>query len=186
VATPARRRRWTVSEVHAIPWDGQRREVLGGELFVTPTPVLLHQRAVQLLAHLLTPYATRIGGVLFNTPGDIVLTPETLVQPDVFVAPRNPAVPLREWSQITELLLVVEVISPSTARRDHTFKRDFYQSRRIPEYWIVDTTARHIERWRPDSSSAEVLREEIVWHAAGADAPLRVDLVAFFREVWDE
>jgi Uma2 family endonuclease len=186
VATPARRRRWTVSEVLDIPWDGQRREVLGGELLVTPAPVFLHQRAVFLLAMMLFPYARSIGGEVVALPGDIVLTPETLVQPDVFVAPRNPAVPLREWSQITELLLVVEIISPSTARRDRTFKRDYYQSRRIPEYWIVDTTARHIERWRPDSSSAEVLREEIVWHAAGAAAPLRVDLVAFFREVWAE
>ncbi len=186
MATPARRRRWTVSEVLAIPWDGQRREVLGGELFVTPAPVLLHQRAVRLLGQLLTPYATRIGGELFNTPGDIVLTPETLVQPDVFVAPLDPAVPLRQWSQIAQLLLVIEVISPRTAKRDRTIKCDYYQSRRIPEYWIVDNSARHIERWRPDSSSAEVLREEIVWHPAGADAPLTADLLEFFREVWAE
>ena len=186
MATPARRRRWTVSDVLAIPWDGQRREVLGGELFVTPAPVLLHQRAVMLLGYLLTPYVTSVGGELFNLPGDIVLTPETLVQPDVFVAPRDPAVPLREWSQIAELLVVVEVISPRTAKRDRTIKRDYYQSRRIPEYWIVDNGARHIERWRPDSSRAEVLREEIVWYPAGASAPLTIELVAFFREVWAE
>ncbi|MDZ7631525.1 MAG: Uma2 family endonuclease [Gemmatimonadaceae bacterium] len=178
--------RYTVEEVLAIPWDGNRREVLGGELFVTPAPVLMHQRTVSLLGQMLAHFSAAIGGEMFNAPGDIVLTPETLVQPDVFVAPLDPATPLREWSQIEHLLLVVEVVSPRTAKRDRTIKRDYYQSRRIPEYWIVDTVARQVERWRPDSTEAEVLRDLIIWHPAADHAPLTIDLVAFFRTVWAE
>lgn len=186
MAMPSPKVHWTVEEVLAIPWDGNRREVINGELFVTPSPVLLHQRAVLELAFLLNPYVVSRGGELFAVPADIVLTPETLVQPDVFVAPLDPAVPLREWSQIAHLLLVVEVVSPRTAKRDRTIKRDYYLSRRIPEYWIVDNTARAIERWRPDDTEAEVQRHEIVWRPSEHHDPLTIDLVAFFRKVWAE
>ena len=53
------RRDWTVDEVRAIPEDGNRYEVIDGELFVTPAPSWLHQRAAIELLFLVRPYADR-------------------------------------------------------------------------------------------------------------------------------
>ncbi len=186
MAMPACNHRYTVDEVLAIPWDGNRREVIDGELFVTPAPALLHQRAINELLSLLRDYAWLIGGEAFSSPADIVLTDAALVQPDVFVVPRTSGVRLTDWSQVAQLLLAAEVLSPRTARRDRTGKRALYQAQRVPEYWIVDLVARVIERWRPDSSEPDLLREVLLWQPVPAHAPLSIDLVAYFRQVLEE
>ena len=186
MAMPARKDRYTVDEVLAMPWDGNRREVIDGELFVTPAPALLHQRATNELLAMLRDYAPQIGGEAFVSPADIVLTESALVQPDLFVVPRQAGVRLTAWSQVVTLLLAVEVLSPRTAKRDRTVKRALYQSQRVPEYWIVDTVARLIERWRPDSTEPELLRDELLWQPVPAQEPLLIDLVAFFGAVMEE
>lgn len=176
----------TVADVLAIPEDGNRHEFINGRHVVTPAAILVHERAVRLLMKVLEPYAEASGAEAFGARGDIVLSPETLVQPDVFVVPRQAGVQLLAWDQIKFLLLTVEVLSPRTARRDRTEKRDYYQSRGVPEYWIVDNKARRVERWRPESVEAELLRETLVWHPVPANPPLVLDLVDFFRRVFDE
>ena len=50
---------------------------------------------------------------------------------------------------MSKLLLAAEVISPSSARGDRVDKREAYQRNGVPEYWIVDTAARVVERWHP-------------------------------------
>ena len=82
-------------------------------------------------------------------------------------------------------MLAVEVLSPSTARRDRREKRRLYQ-RFADEYWIVDLDARLVERWRPGDVRPEVLDETLSWQPAGAVEPLVVDLAAYFREAWGE
>ena len=91
----------------------------------------------------------------------------------------------KEWAEVRALLLVVEVLSPSTARLDRNKKRRLFQRERVPEYWIVDVDARVIERWRPDDDRAELLDDEITWHPAGATNALRIDLAELFAEVID-
>jgi Uma2 family endonuclease len=78
----------------------------------------------------------------------------------------------------------VEVLSPSTAARDQEEKRRLYQQH-ADEYWIVDLDARVIERWRPREERPVVLDTELMWQPDGADAPLTLDLPAYFREVLD-
>jgi Uma2 family endonuclease len=176
----------SVADVLAIPWDGKRRELIGGRMYVTPAPVLLHERAVMRLYDLVHPYASTLVGETFANAADIVLTPDTLVQPDLFVVPREPGVRLLEWQQITRLWLTVEVISPRTAHRDRTIKRDYYMARHVPEYWIVDHTARHVERWRPDLLAADVVRDTLIWQPVPETPALSIDLAHYFQRVFDE
>ena len=75
------------------------------------------------------------------------------------------------------------MLSPDSARADRRVKRRHYQRAGVPEYWLVDLDARVAERCRPGDERPEVLSEELLWHPAGAGAPLRVELDAFFREV---
>ena len=119
-------------------------------------------------------------GCAFVSPADIIFSPTTLVQPDVFVVPGADGRPPREWSDIRRLLLAIEVHSPSTARRDRGVKRRLYQREGVPEYWIVDCDARCIERWRPGDELPESLTDRITWQPEGAAMPLVVELSEFF------
>ena len=184
---PQAAQEWTADLVRALPDDGKRYECIDGELFVTPAPRLLHQRALTTLLLLLHEYVKRhqVGELLFS-PADIEFDPRTLVQPDIFVAPFVAGRRPRTWPEIRELLLAVEVLSPSTARADRQVKRRKYQRQGVPEYWIVDLDARLVERWRPGDERPEILEGRLVWHPAGAPEPLVIDLAAFFAAVLDE
>jgi len=78
------------------------------------------------------------------------------------------------------------VISPSSARGDRVDKRESYQRNGVPEYWIVDTAARVVERWHPADDRPEIVSDQIIWTPAGAAEPFVLDLVAYFAEVFGE
>jgi Uma2 family endonuclease len=178
-------RYWTADDVRALPDDGNRYECIDGALLVTPSPRWTHQRAVFRLMLRLTAFVDEhaLGDLLFS-PADIELEPGTLVQPDAFVAQmRAHAQPPYEWSDVASLLLAVEVLSPSTRRRDRTVKREFYQRSGVGEYWVVDVDARRVERWRAADSEPEILSETLTWAPVGAAAPLELNLPEYFAEV---
>ena len=68
-----------------------------------------------------------------------------MLQPDLFVVPGRETQSLRAWTDVTALLLVIEIVSPSTAHYDHQLKRLRYQRAGVPEYWIVDLQHERIE-----------------------------------------
>jgi Uma2 family endonuclease len=105
-----------------------------------------------------------------------------LVQPDVFVVPREEARTLA-WSGIKTLLLVAEVLSPSSARGDRFIKRLRYRQAGVPVYWAVDGDARSVEIWTPVDDFPEVERERLAWQPAGARAPFTLQLGDLFRPV---
>ena len=178
---------WTADMVRALPDDGKRYEVIDGELFVTPSPALLHQRAAFAVAKLVSAYVDRhtLGEVLL-APADVLSSKHVLVQPDVFVVPlidgRKPA----SWEETARLLLAIEILSPSTARADRHVKRRLYQREGVPEYWIVDVDAGLIERWRPEDERPEILAEQLEWRPDPTHPPLLLDLPAYFRDVTGE
>jgi Uma2 family endonuclease len=184
--TPVHRpKRWTIDQLYALPDDGTRREIIDGELFVTPAPSLVHQNAVMelyvlLRAHLLEHPVGRV----FVAPADVEVSEDTVVEPDLFVIPRVPPPWPRAWRWDRGMLLAVEVLSPGTARADRQAKRRLYQRRGLPEYWIVDLDARLVERWTPADDRPEVLVEELRWHPEGAGTPLVVQLPAYFERAW--
>lgn len=176
---------WTVTRLHALPDDGNRYEIIDGVLYVTPSPGLLHQWALGVLYQTLLPYTGSVGIELLWSPADIQFSERTVVQPDLFAFERVPGKPVQDWRDVHPLVLVVEALSRSTRRRDRTTKRALYQAERIDEYWIVDTEARSIERWRPDASAAEMVSGWLDWQPKAAHDPLRIDVAAYFRRVLD-
>jgi Uma2 family endonuclease len=174
---------YTAEMVRALPDDGQRYEVVHGELLVTPAPRRPHQRIVTRLAVVLTGYLEGRGlGEVLVSPADISWGPENLVQPDVFVAPL-PEARQDDWRSIRTLLLAVEVLSPSTTRADRFTKRRLYQEVGVSAYWIVDPERRCVEVWTPGAAFPAVEWEAVTWEPAGAAEPLRVSLVELFRPV---
>jgi Uma2 family endonuclease len=184
---PETRTRWTADMVRALPDDGNRYEVVDGELLVTPAPTRLHQRAVAEFLVVLHEYARSSGvGEALTSPADWELDRHAMVQPDVFVEGYVGGRPTNEWNVGAPLLLVVEILSPGTARADRTVKRRRYQRAGIPEYWIVDLDARVVERWRPDDERPEVLGETIEWGPAAGVEPLTIALPPLFARIHGE
>ncbi len=119
-------------------------------------------------------------GHLFASPADISWSDDTLVQPDLFVADFEQARTM-DWAQMKKLLLVIEVMSPSTARYDRFTKRRFYQDVRIPAYWIVNGDEHFVEVWTPDSELPGIERERVVWSPGESSPPLMIDLKELFN-----
>jgi len=183
---PALEKEWTAEMVRALPHDGNRHQVVDGELFVTPAPTWRHGDVVLELALTFSQFLKgNPVGHLKISPQDVELDYRTLVEPDLFVVPLVGGKKPRLWGDVRELLLVIEVLSPSTARLDRRVKRQRYQRESVPEYWIVDVDARLIERWRPGDERPEILVEQIEWDPAGASQPLVIELREFFQRTLD-
>ena len=172
---------WTVSMLETLPEDGQRYEIIDGALYVTPSPRVRHQQVITNLAAILQPYVARAGGALvLVSPADVRKGGDTSVQPDLFVvrlsADGRVVVPIK----LSDLLLVIEVLSDRTARSDRQDKRWLYQREGVAEYWIVDAEAWVIECWRPGDDRPEILSEEIRWRYTDSAEALVISLPAFF------
>lgn len=127
-----------------MPNDGLIREVLDGELFVTPAPSPLHQRVSKRLQRQLEAWFEASGrGEVFNAPVDVILSPHDVAEPDLVVVTESRLVTSRAIEGAP--VLVVEILSPSTAERDHTLKARRYALAGVEYYWIVDIDARRIE-----------------------------------------
>ncbi len=173
----------TIEELLALPDDGMRHELLDGAHVVTPAPQYLHQKAVGELDFLLrSVLRARPDAEVLTSPADVVLGPETLVQPDLFVIRRFPDTPIRAWSDVGVPLVAIEVVSPGTAARDRGAKRRIYQQAGVGEYWIVDLDARIVERWTPADERPEILDRTLGWSLPGG-ASGEIDLSAFFRRI---
>jgi len=174
---------YTAEMVRRLPDDGNRYEVVYGELLVTPSPRLLHQLVVQRLTAALDGYlrAHRVGQVLAS-PADISWAEDVLVQPDVFVVELEEARTL-DWDKVRHLLLAIEVLSPSSTRADRFTKRRLYQQVGVPLYWVVDADARQVEEWTVEAIFPQLARERVTWHPAGAREPFVLELAELFKPV---
>jgi Uma2 family endonuclease len=133
VTTPVRAR-WTHEELDALPDDGMRHELLDGVLLVSPSPATRHQRAVYRIWQLLDA-ACPPGHEAFGAPFDWRPDDVTSLEPDVLVVPREA---LTDANVTGTPTLVVEVLSPGTARIDRTAKMSRYAEGGIGQYWLVD------------------------------------------------
>lgn len=176
-------KKWTLRELHRLPDDGNKYELIAGELFVTPAPTNDHETILALLNAILEPYVRENGLGLIYRPRAIVRLRRNEVEPDLFVRPRSPRRP-RSWAAAPLPILVVEVLSPSTRRRDHLQKRHLYTKAGIPDYWIVDSEDRTISVVRPNQDDI-VVDGVLTWQPAVARKVLRINVAALFREVLD-
>ncbi len=172
---------YTADMVRAMPDDGNRYEVVYGELLVTPAPRPWHQVVVQRLSLALGNYLAReAAGLVLSSPADISWGPDVLVQPDVFVVPMEEARTLT-WSRMQTLLLVAEVLSPSSLKGDRFLKRLRYRQAGVPLYWVVDGDERVVEVWTPADDFQAIERERLVWRPAVVAEPFTLSLAELFR-----
>jgi Uma2 family endonuclease len=139
----------TWRDVLEMPEDGKRYEAIGGELYVTPPPRTLHQRVsyllgVELYRLLEEPGHRRVYAAPIGVEHPV--TGEG-VQPDLlFVSGERLHIVHEDWIRGAPDL-VIEIASPSTARRDRTVKLDFYRRLGVPVYWVVAAEAKQVLAW---------------------------------------
>lgn len=128
----------------ALP-DEPRCELLWGHLVVTPAPSQRHQVTLLALSRRLYDFALANGHLVLAAPADVALFDHTVLQPDLLlVAGERRDLATRAVECAPDL--VVEVLSPSTGRRDRMVKLALYARAGVPEYWIVDPEAGTVDQ----------------------------------------
>ena len=151
---------WTVDDLGLLPDDGLQYELLDGLLLVSPAPTRRHQRAAARLFAMLQQSCPPDMEVLF-APLDWRPDKSTSLQPDVMVLANNDL----DSTAADSMILAVEVLSPSTRRKDTILKRSKYEDEGVACYWIVDPQA-------PSITALELVdgRYETVGDAIGDEA----------------
>ncbi|CAN5525912.1 Uma2 family endonuclease [soil metagenome] len=174
---------WTLAELHRLPDDGNKYELVRGELFVTPAPTPLHENVLARLTEILFPYVQLHALGSIYHPRSVLRFEGSEVEPDLMVRQPRPTASGR-WEDAPVPILVVEVLSDSTRRRDLRQKRDFYLDAGVAEYWVLDPEARTahvVRRGMPDL----VTDTQLEWLPAGVIKALVINsgrLIAFLPE----
>lgn len=143
--TVAQHRIYTYDDLADMPDDGNRYEIIGGELIVSPAPILDHQEVVGALVMLLRMFVSeqRLGWV-YTAPTDVKLSPYNTVEPDVVFISRARGHIRRRAFVDGAPDLVMEVLSQRTRGIDLVQKRALYAMAGVPEYWLVDLETRTV------------------------------------------
>ena len=160
-------RRWTYAEFARLPDDGNRYEIIGGDLFVTPAPRPLHQEITGRLGDLLRPFVREHGlGRALAGPIDVLFAEGDYLEPDFIFVRQDRIGIFTERGLEGPPDLVVEIISSSTMARDRGIKRQRYAHYGVAEYWVLDARAKRIEIYRNSDEhgpQAEIATGEFTW-----------------------
>ncbi len=150
--------KFTHSDLLAIPDDGKHREIIDGDMFVTPSPDLSHQRISRRLEFTLMKYfeAHPIGEV-FDAPLDVILDDINVLEPDLLIVLSEHQEILKDWVRGAPDI-VIEILSPTSVGHDRGPKLKAYARFGVREYWIVDREQHAIEVYRLGRSGYQLSR----------------------------
>jgi len=142
----------TVADLEAFPDDdGNRYELIEGELFVSTSPGLPHQIVSDNIVHLIRTYLDQHPiGIVVSTVG-LILSEYSGVIPDIVFFKNESVERIVTGERLTSAPeLVVEILSPGSQniRRDRVAKFQLYGKYRVPEYWLIDKENRAVEVYR--------------------------------------
>lgn len=139
--------KFTYKDYKSLPEsETSRYELLEGELIMVPSPTTYHQSISGNLGHILRNFVRKHNlGVVYHAPLDVVFSHEDVAQPDIFFISKERSGIITKDNVQGAPDLIVEILSPSTAERDRTYKRTLYARHSVGEYWLVDPDERTIE-----------------------------------------
>jgi Uma2 family endonuclease len=143
------RTRITAAEYYQLPEYDQHDliQLIDGEVIVGMPPIPKHQRIVREILVLVTLLARKIGGEAYTAPIEVYLDERNIFEPDVLYLKPDSRCTVGEKRLTGAPDLVVEVLSPATAKHDRQQKYQAYQQHGVGEYWIVDPVHDVIEVW---------------------------------------
>jgi Uma2 family endonuclease len=161
-----------------LPDDGNKYELIRGELFVTPPPSVDHEEVLARLSAVLTRYVEKHGSGRVYHPRALIRFEGSEAEPDLMVRAVPPGFHGNAWEKLPPPVLVVEVLSPTTRRRDLVSKREYYLDAGAGEYWVIDEESREVRVIRRGKEDV-IVRESLVWRPTESE-PLVLDLVGVF------
>jgi Uma2 family endonuclease len=156
--------RLTNADVESMPEDGNRYELIDGELYVSSAPSFFHQTILTNIVGAFLEYLRRnpIGRV---APGvGVIFDDYNGVIPDiVFATHGRMSKTLIGGRFHAAPEIAIEILSPgaSNQRRDRNIKRNLYAARGVGEYWVVDPENRSVELYRRDAAGELVFDRTI-------------------------
>lgn len=142
----------TAEDYFALPETNQFDELIAGEYIVSPPPTIKHQDVVLNGVIFLRTSAAHGRTVL--SPAAIRFEVDHVLEPDIFwIRPDGDCKPVRDryWEGAPDL--VIEVLSPSTAKRDRGVKFDVYERHGVREYWLIDVEAQFVELYQHENGA---------------------------------
>jgi len=128
--------------------DGIRKEIIEGELFMSPAPSIKHQLVSQELFVLFYNYVKKNkSGRTFYAPCDIIFSDINVVQPDLIYLSKEKYEILTDSNIQGAPDLIIEILSPSNKENDRIFKKHMYEKFGVKEYWVVDPENEKLEIW---------------------------------------
>ena len=150
--------KFTHADLLAIPNDGKRREIVDGELIVTPAPKLGHQEILLRLALAFGKYLEQHPiGKLIISPMDVILSDFDVLEPDLLLVLNEQRGILQDWVRGAPDM-VIEILSPTTVAHDRGAKLKAYAKYGVGEYWIVVPEGYSIEVYRLGQGGFELAR----------------------------
>jgi Uncharacterized protein conserved in cyanobacteria len=138
--------KFTYEDYLRLPDDGKRYQVIEGEVYMVPAPIPYHQDTSRKLMVLLNNFVEKQKlGKVYYAPCDVILSEENIVQPDIFFISQEREYIITEKNIQGAPDLVVEILSPFTAKLDKTLKTGLYERFGVKEYWLVDPDQKQIE-----------------------------------------
>ena len=174
---------WTYDEYARLPDDGNRYEVIDGEVLVTPAPSTTHQHILATLIIALRGYVERerLGVVLPDV--DLLFVEGQFLRPDLLFVPNAARDGITSRGVEKAPGLVVEILSPSSGSIDRVKKPRRYRDFGVPEYSVVDPEEQVVWVWRfaAGASDAERVEGRVTWRPEGAATELVLTTEELFR-----
>ena len=165
---------FTVATLDLLPLDGNRYEVIDGDLYVLVPYDSAHEHVVNALRLLMEAYAESVGLTLQERHGRIQFAEQRMVFPDLAFTR------LCDGNITNPPVLIVEVASRWTRNADWNVKPELYASEGVAEYWIVDRDKRHVIVRRHGSEQSTISRDILFWQPSSRHTPLELRLDTVF------
>jgi Uma2 family endonuclease len=179
MAMPMVAPRYSIADLDRFPDDGNRYELLGGVLLVTPSPGPPHQVVLGRLTWALWDYLGPAGLAAVTTPGVLQVGDDTQLEPDLLVVPAR-YVDAASWRQMTDWWLAVEVSGRASRVYDRDFKTEAYLRIGVREVWRVDLRDRTVFVSRHDGPADVPHVDRLVWHPPEMTEPLKLEVRTIF------
>ncbi len=139
-------KRLTYAEYRALPENGNRYEVIQGELIMTAAPMVDHQHVSKCLFRVLDRWTqANDWGEIYYAPVEVYLGDEDFLQPDLVGISKARVGIVTDKNIVGVPDLVVEILSFSTARYDRIHKANAFARHGVPHYWILDPAPHTLE-----------------------------------------
>lgn len=149
---------YTTDDIYALP-DGQRAELIHGQLYMMAPPSRVHQKLVSELTQ-------RIGQFIKSKDGNCEIYPapfavflnqdnDTYVEPDISVICETSRLNDRGCEGAPDF--IIEIVSPSSRKMDYSTKNSLYADAGVREYWIVDPAKERTTVYRYEEDAAPMI-----------------------------